>query len=365
VVTLRGLRVEDVDAIVANTNDPEIARWTSLPQPYEPAHAKAWLSRVEREHAEGTCLQFALESDGRLVGDVNLQIRGAGLAEVGFQLAAGARGRGLMSRALRLAIPWGFEQAQLHVLHWRAEVGNWPSRRVAWAVGFQVVGTVPGLLVDPTPAPRRRTDGWIGALRSTDPLRPAHSWLEPDRILGRGVNLREHREQDIPRMVEGNRDPQSQRWLSHLPADYTRNSAREHLLRIRTDHADGRTLFWAVADPGTDLMLGETLIFIRDPENGQGEVGYWVHPGARGRGVATEAVRLAVRHALLPLVEGGLGLERVALRAAAGNLGSQRVAEKNGFTRTGLDRRAEWLRDGSVVDNVRFDLLADELAAVR
>jgi RimJ/RimL family protein N-acetyltransferase len=53
------------------------------------------------------------------------------------------------------------------------------------------------------------------------------------------------------------------------------------------------------------------------------------------------------------------------LRAADGNLASQRVAEKAGFTRTGLDRRADPLRDGTVVDDVRFDLLAEELPAVR
>ena len=71
----------------------------------------------------------------------------------------------------------------------------------------------------------------------------------------------------------------------------------------------------------------------------------------------TAAVRLAARHALLPADVGGLGRARVVLRAAAGNTASRRVAERAGFRRTGVDRQAELLGDGTVDDLVRFDLL--------
>jgi RimJ/RimL family protein N-acetyltransferase len=47
------------------------------------------------------------------------------------------------------------------------------------------------------------------------------------------------------------------------------------------------------------------------------------------------------------------------------NAASQRVAEKAGFTRSGLDREGYRLRDGRWHDDVRFDLLAAELPAVR
>jgi RimJ/RimL family protein N-acetyltransferase len=58
-------------------------------------------------------------------------------------------------------------------------------------------------------------------------------------------------------------------------------------------------------------------------------------------------------------------MPRVLLRTAEANLGSIRVAQKAGFTRSGLDRQGYLMRDGSRVDDVRFDLLADELPAVR
>jgi RimJ/RimL family protein N-acetyltransferase len=361
VVTLRGFQAEDSAAIVEYSSDPLVARWAPLPQPYTFADAKDWQHRAAAGWASGERYQFAIETEGRFVGDVSVRIAGAGLGEVAFGLTAAGRGRGLMARALRLAIPWAFDQARIDVLHWCCQVGNWPSRRVAWAVGFRVEAVVPGLLA----SRGTRVDGWIAALRPGDRLEPAHAWLEPGLILGTGVNLRGHREQDVARMVESVRDVDTRHWLSQLPDDYSAENAREHLDRIRSEQAGGKGVYWAVADPTDDRILGEMAIFLRDPADGQGEVGYWSHPDARGQGKTTEALRLAVRHALLPAQDGGLGLTRVLLRAAAGNAASQRVAVKAGFTRTGVDRRADRLRDGVMVDDLRFDLLADELPAVR
>ena len=71
------------------------------------------------------------------------------------------------------------------VVHWRAEVGNWPARRVAWACGMTVEGTVRGLLA------RRdeRVDAWVGSVRWEEPLRPRSAWLVPVPLDGDGVRL--------------------------------------------------------------------------------------------------------------------------------------------------------------------------------
>ena len=208
-------------------------------------------------------------------------------------------------------------------------------------------------------------DGWIAALRRGDPLRPAHVWLDPEPIGGHGLNLRAPGEPDVPRMIEANRDPQNWSWLNRSGADPTVAEVRERLLRIRGNQAAGRAVVWAATDPDDDRMLGEIMLFRPTAADPEMEVGYWTHPDARGRGVATEAVRLAVRHALLPVEDGGLGLDRVLLRAGVGNTASHRVAEKNGFTRAGLYRHAHRRPDGSLLDAVRFDLLPDDLPPVR
>jgi [ribosomal protein S5]-alanine N-acetyltransferase len=82
-------------------------------------------------------------------------------------------------------------------------------------------------------------------------------------------------------------------------------------------------------------------------------VGYWVARELNGKGVATAAVGHAVRHAF-----GALGLHRVEAGTLVHNTGSQRVLERNGFTRYGLAPR--YLRiAGSWQDHVLFQTLND------
>ena len=99
-----------------------------------------------------------------------------------------------------------------------------------------------------------------------------------------------------------------------------------------------------------------------DEDDTGGEIGYWAHPQARGRGVISEAVRLAVRHAFVPLADGGLGRRRLRLNVADGNLPSRAGGAARGFVEVGRDRLAERLGDGSYVDLVRYDLLESEYA---
>jgi RimJ/RimL family protein N-acetyltransferase len=73
------------------------------------------------------------------------------------------------------------------------------------------------------------------------------------------------------------------------------------------------------------------------------EVSYAVTPGARGFGVAAEAV-----DALAIALVCEHGFERIELRVAPGNVASRRVAEKAGFTYEGLLRNAGYVHSGRV-----------------
>ena len=85
------------------------------------------------------------------------------------------------------------------------------------------------------------------------------------------------------------------------------------------------------------------------------EVGYWVAPWARGRGVASQATRAFSLWAIRDH-----GFERVELFAATGNPASQRAAEKAGFVREGVARNAGYVHDGRV-DLVVYSLVPDDL----
>jgi predicted HAD superfamily Cof-like phosphohydrolase len=58
---------------------------------------------------------------------------------------------------------------------WRADVGNWPSWKVAWRNGVRKEGTVRAL------NPRRGAwaDGWIGTILRDDPREPVGAWDGP------------------------------------------------------------------------------------------------------------------------------------------------------------------------------------------
>lgn len=358
-VTVRAHRAEDIDAVLVQGRDPLMQRWTKVPVPYEYRDAAEWVGSRRTEWEAGRCLTFAVEYGGEFAGAVDLRPDGAGAAEIGYALGPWARGRGVMGRALRLVLPWGFRELELEVVHWRAAAGNWPSRRTAWAVGFRVEGLVRGLLNDRG----TRQDAWIGSLRRGDPLTPAHPWHTPPVLQGGHVQLRPHRPEDVDRMVQAATDPVTQRWLPALPQPYTLMDAAAHLEEIREHQAGGHALYWAIADPLSSRLAGEIGLFGLASPSRSGELGYWMHPDARGRGMTGRAVRLAARHALLPCEVGGLGMVRLVIRAAVENAASQRVATAAGFRPAGRDRCAERLRDGTLADLLRFELIDTDLDA--
>jgi RimJ/RimL family protein N-acetyltransferase len=89
------------------------------------------------------------------------------------------------------------------------------------------------------------------------------------------------------------------------------------------------------ASPGDGLVVGEVGLAHFD-DAGRAEVGFWVAPGARGRGVATAAVRLLLRWAQAPGPGGqGLGLAQLWARTTPGDERAAAVLARAGFERRG------------------------------
>jgi len=360
-VRLRPHRDDDVDAMVEMCRDPDFARWTSVPQPYTRDHAKRFVREIVAEGwRDGGFRGWAIEAPdaaGRQRYAGNVDVRGVPVADIGFGLHPWARGRGLMTRAVRLAVQWAFDRGDVAAVHWRADVGNLPSRRVAWACGFAFHGTVPKLLAERGDV----VDAWIGSLLPGHDLTPRTRWLVPPVLRGERVVLRPFRDSDAPRVAEACSDPRTRQWLPHLPTPYTEDDARTWFLAQEVNHSLGAEMTWCVADPDTDDLLADVGVMDLGGVDPQvGEIGYWAHPDARGRGVMTEAVRLAVLHAFAPEEAGGLGLFRLTLGAADGNTASQHVARQAGFRECGRERCGHLLEDGTRADALWFDLLATD-----
>jgi RimJ/RimL family protein N-acetyltransferase len=159
------------------------------------------------------------------------------------------------------------------------------------------------------------------------------------------IHLRPFEETDVQALVACLSDPEISRW-TRIPFPYTEADAVE-FMRSTNERA------FAITDRRSGELLGG--IGMRMPSDGVGEVGYWVKREARGRGLATRALRLLARWALEEQ-----RLARVQLTAEPGNLASLRVAEKAGFTREGLLRRYLNI-GGERRDGFMFSLLPEEL----
>jgi RimJ/RimL family protein N-acetyltransferase len=300
----------------------------------------------------------AVDDDGvpRYGGTISLRDEGSRRAEVAYGSHPWVRGRGVMEKALRLLLGWGFEERGLETVIWWANKGNWASRKLAWRLGFAYEGAPRQWL----PQRGRLLDAWVGTLLAGDPRHPTTRWYDAPRIVGAKTVLRPLEQRDIPRIVEGCLDPETKRWLGQIPQPFTATVAQEFLHDVAERHARGEAVTWAVADPQTDLLVGTANLF--DVRTGRdAETGYWVHPDARGRGVATEATRLMVRHAFVPEDEGGLGLNRVRAIAAEGNLASRRTLERAGMTQQGRERRIALVEGGVMADAAVYDIVIEEL----
>jgi RimJ/RimL family protein N-acetyltransferase len=359
VVTLRAHREDDVAGCHEQCQDPVSQAWTTVPVPYSIDDARRFVREVmPGGWASDQEWGFAVETPDaggtlRYAGTVSLRNEGDRRAEIAYGSHPWVRGTGHVERALRLLLDWGFSSAgrDLESVIWWANDGNWPSRKVAWRLGFSFAGTVRRWL----PQRGELVDAWVGSLLRDDPRWPHHPWLDVPRIEGEKVRLRMHRPDDLDRMHEGATDPVTVHWLGRMPYPYPREAAADFLLHRSEGMAAGTDLHWMLADPETDLLLGTvSLMHIAE---GMAEVGYWAHPEARGRRIMTEAVRMACRHAVIDVEDGGLGLHRVYATVAVDNLASRRVLEAAGFTQTGTEHRSVLVRDG-LHDGAAYELLA-------
>jgi ribosomal-protein-alanine N-acetyltransferase len=161
----------------------------------------------------------------------------------------------------------------------------------------------------------------------------------PDSITDGVVVLRELREGDRAVVLSTMRDPVVARWLNMPAAPNDRDF--DSLLRVARDgRASGERIDYTVTEQGQDVSLGAVIASRRHRDNW--EVAYLAGADGRGRGVMTRAVRLLCDW----LLDEGVG--RLELRTHPDNESSQKLAQRAGFTREGLERKSIWLHSERV-----------------
>ena len=170
VVALRGWRREDAPALVEICQDPEIPRWTVVPEPYTEADARGYIAAQADRRAAGEAAPFAIVSatSDRVLGSVEITLHDwrNGRGEVGYWVDSRVRRKGVALRAVTLVSRWAFERLGLARIELLAEPPNIPSQKVAEAAGY----TREGLLRSYREMKGRRRDFVLFSLLPDDPL---------------------------------------------------------------------------------------------------------------------------------------------------------------------------------------------------
>jgi RimJ/RimL family protein N-acetyltransferase len=346
-------------------NDEAAARFLfRVPYPYASKDFDAWLEMCANGWRKERAAHWniAAATDDAYLGGVSLMLdEERAAAEIGYQVAPWARGRGVAARAARLVRAWSLDELGLERLEIHADADNIGSQRVALALGMRREGLCRGFLS----ARGVRRDHVLLAMTGSDPRSPVVPLPTP-RLSDGFVVVRPLEPHDAPAVAAACQDPIIQERCYFVPSPYTLEDAQSFIAESRRSLVAGEEVHCAVVaaggaaggapfaagTPGAAPFAAGELLGAVDlvvfPEREAAETGYWVRREARGRGVATAALRLMIAFAFEQV-----GVERLELMTETPNVPSQRLAEKLGFRREGVTRaylasRGE--RDRDLVD---------------
>jgi RimJ/RimL family protein N-acetyltransferase len=362
---LRPWREDDAPFLLAAMDDPGVSRWSPLRVDGRPLASLADARQFALQLADWSggprgqhCSWLACDAaDGTRLGHVSLfhidQVMSS--AGIGYWVAPAARGRGVAARAVTLAAGWAYPTLGLRRIELFHAVENPGSCAVARAAGFTLEGTMratyrygDGELHDEH-AHARLCDDPPGPTREPPP--PVHV-----ELVAEGLRLVPWHDDLAPFVLAAAEDPELVSWNPlRLPTRMVRTlEDATEWVRWRGTWSVGEAA-WAVCElDGTPL--GHVALHHMDrADQLVGELGFWTSPEARGRGVASRAVRTAARWGFEEL-----GLHRIEIFHAVVNPGSCRVAEACGFAFEGVQRQGFRYPEGEFHDEHRHARLADD-----
>lgn len=169
-----------------------------------------------------------------------------------------------------------------------------------------------------------------------------------------GVVLRELEEEhadELFRLTDRNRT-YLRRWLPWLDGTRCAQDTLSYIKAVRK-----RVLLYYEVHLGiwVDGRIAGTMgTHAVDRVNGRTSIGYWLDEGLQGRGIVGDCAAAMLDHLF-----GEVGMHRVGIQCAVGNLRSQAIPERLGFVMEGIAREEEWLYD-RYVDHVCYGILDRE-----
>ncbi|MFY1673676.1 GNAT family N-acetyltransferase [Plantactinospora sp. WMMB334] len=159
-VRLRRWREDDLDCVRVAAQDPRIVEATTVPGVFSVDAGQAFIARQWSRvgSGEGVSLAIADAVTDQALGSVVLMLRPQPeVAGLGYWLIPSARGRGITTRAVRMASSWALDVAGMERVEAWVEPDNEASRRVLTAAGFEQEGVLRSFLS----FPGRRADAVV------------------------------------------------------------------------------------------------------------------------------------------------------------------------------------------------------------
>jgi RimJ/RimL family protein N-acetyltransferase len=153
-------------------------------------------------------------------------------------------------------------------------------------------------------------------------------------IRTRRLLLRTPRPRDVDAIWSACTHPSTRRGVHLLPFPYRRTDAIRFVNTKQRQFRKKESLALAMVRPRPEVFVGMIELMPRSAHDRCAELGYWVAPGQRRNGYATEAARVVCAVGFETL-----HLHRVEARALARNHASIRVLEKAGFRHEGVFRK--------------------------
>jgi RimJ/RimL family protein N-acetyltransferase len=166
------------------------------------------------------------------------------------------------------------------------------------------------------------------------------------------VSLRRAEAEDVDFLVELVTDEDTRPFLGNRAAD----TREEALADIERSQREPDAYGWFVIEVEGEPAGCVAFTRVSEPHRIAEAGRFAIHPSFRGRRVGVEAARAFQR-----LLLGELGFHRIELKVYGFNARAIVHAERAGYVREGVQRRA-YLKDGAWHDAVLFSLLEEDLA---
>jgi len=179
--------------------------------------------------------------------------------------------------------------------------------------------------------------------------------VQPTVRIDDELALRPWRLSDAPAVLAAFGDADIVRW--HTRRMSTLDQAEEWIESAQNAWTKEQSSGWAIIDVSNESVLGRCALHTQ-LEYGNAEIGYWILPQARRRGVAARAAVAAARWGH------GFGLHRIELEHSTLNPASCAVANRAGFTVEGTRRHSATHADGVHDMHVHSHISTDPLPSV-